>query len=119
MKMINDNPYDFFQQGGWSFLAGSGGGADVSNIILGSATVFVKYLPFRATTRTTLTQRQNLNKSRMMNRLKRVTPLKRVTTQMPVTIPVVVLTLTMMKRAVCLSSPCTKKDMLYSLSIYR
>ena len=23
MKTINDNPYDFFQQGGWSFLGGT------------------------------------------------------------------------------------------------
>ena len=28
MKMINDNPYDFFQNGGWSFLGGPGETAD-------------------------------------------------------------------------------------------
>jgi len=28
MKTINESPYDFFQQGGWSFLGG--GGAEVS-----------------------------------------------------------------------------------------
>jgi hypothetical protein len=28
MKTINESPYDFFQQGGWSFLGGAGG-ADV------------------------------------------------------------------------------------------
>lgn len=27
MKTINESPYDFFQQGGWSFLGG--GGAEV------------------------------------------------------------------------------------------
>lgn len=26
MKTINESPYDFFQQGGWSFLGGSGAG---------------------------------------------------------------------------------------------
>ena len=30
MKTINESPYDFFQQGGWSFLGGSGGGDDQS-----------------------------------------------------------------------------------------
>ena len=25
MKHINDNPFEFFQQGGWSFLGGAGG----------------------------------------------------------------------------------------------
>lgn len=25
MKTINDDPYDFFLQGGWSFLGGAGG----------------------------------------------------------------------------------------------
>ena len=29
MKTINDDPYDFFQQGGWSFLGGSPGGEEV------------------------------------------------------------------------------------------
>ena len=28
MKTINESPYDFFQQGGWSFLGGAG--AEVS-----------------------------------------------------------------------------------------
>ncbi len=27
MKTINESPYDFFQQGGWSFLGGTGGEA--------------------------------------------------------------------------------------------
>jgi len=30
MKTINENPYDFFQQGGWSFLGGATGGHDVT-----------------------------------------------------------------------------------------
>ena len=29
MKTINEDPYEFFQQGGWSFLGGSAGGEDV------------------------------------------------------------------------------------------
>ncbi|KAH9951270.1 FACT complex subunit SPT16 [Amylocystis lapponica] len=28
MKTINDDPYEFFQQGGWTFLGGSAGGED-------------------------------------------------------------------------------------------
>lgn len=28
MKTINESPYDFFQQGGWSFLGGTGGEED-------------------------------------------------------------------------------------------
>lgn len=31
MKTINDDPYDFFLQGGWSFL----GGADGSDAVCG------------------------------------------------------------------------------------
>ncbi|KDQ13142.1 hypothetical protein BOTBODRAFT_66895 [Botryobasidium botryosum FD-172 SS1] len=30
MKTINDNPYEFFKDGGWSFLSGGGDGADAS-----------------------------------------------------------------------------------------
>jgi hypothetical protein len=30
MKTINESPYEFFQQGGWSFLGGAAGGEDVS-----------------------------------------------------------------------------------------
>ena len=30
MKTINESPYDFFQQGGWNFLIGTGGGYEVS-----------------------------------------------------------------------------------------
>lgn len=30
MKTINESAYDFFQQGGWSFLGGANGGDDVS-----------------------------------------------------------------------------------------
>ena len=26
MKTINEDPYEFFQQGGWSFLGGAAGG---------------------------------------------------------------------------------------------
>ena len=29
MKTINEDPYEFFQQGGWSFLGGSAGGEEV------------------------------------------------------------------------------------------
>jgi hypothetical protein len=29
MKTINESPYEFFQQGGWSFLGGAAGGEDV------------------------------------------------------------------------------------------
>ena len=29
MKTINEDPYDFFQQGGWSFLGGAAGGEEV------------------------------------------------------------------------------------------
>lgn len=38
MKHVNDNPFEFFQQGGWSFLGGAGG-----------AEVSVTHLPFTAT----------------------------------------------------------------------
>ncbi|KAI5124316.1 hypothetical protein M0805_008924 [Coniferiporia weirii] len=31
MKTINESPYDFFQQGGWSFLGGTGIGSDESD----------------------------------------------------------------------------------------
>ncbi|KAH8117216.1 FACT complex subunit SPT16 [Phellopilus nigrolimitatus] len=31
MKTINESPYDFFQQGGWSFLGGAGAGEDESD----------------------------------------------------------------------------------------
>jgi nucleosome binding factor SPN SPT16 subunit len=30
MKTINESPYEFFQQGGWSFLGGPTGANDVS-----------------------------------------------------------------------------------------
>ncbi|KAI1787890.1 FACT complex subunit SPT16 [Ganoderma leucocontextum] len=30
MKMVNDDPYDFFQQGGWGFLGGAAGGESAS-----------------------------------------------------------------------------------------
>jgi nucleosome binding factor SPN SPT16 subunit len=30
MKTINDSPYEFFQQGGWSFLGGASAGDNVS-----------------------------------------------------------------------------------------
>jgi nucleosome binding factor SPN SPT16 subunit len=36
MKVLNDSPYDFFQQGGWSFLGGSAGGEEVSAVICDS-----------------------------------------------------------------------------------
>ena len=32
MKTINEDPYDFFQQGGWSFLGGAGGGEEVRDL---------------------------------------------------------------------------------------
>lgn len=25
MKLVNDNPFEFFRQGGWNFLGGAGG----------------------------------------------------------------------------------------------
>lgn len=28
MKTINENPLEFFREGGWSFLGGTGGGSD-------------------------------------------------------------------------------------------
>lgn len=31
MKTINEDPYDFFQGGGWTFLGGSAGGDEVSD----------------------------------------------------------------------------------------
>jgi nucleosome binding factor SPN SPT16 subunit len=31
MKMINESPFEFFREGGWSFLAGSGGGGESEN----------------------------------------------------------------------------------------
>ena len=33
MKTINESPYDFFQQGGWSFLGGTGVGEDGVGVV--------------------------------------------------------------------------------------
>lgn len=33
MKHINESPYEFFQQGGWSFLGGAGG-AEVGHLFI-------------------------------------------------------------------------------------
>ncbi len=34
MKTINEDPYEFFQQGGWSFLGGAAGGEEASHVSL-------------------------------------------------------------------------------------
>ena len=40
MKTINEDPYDFFQQGGWSFLGGAGGGEEVRDAHLITSQTF-------------------------------------------------------------------------------
>lgn len=40
MKTINESPYDFFQQGGWSFLGGTGGDEDSDGALSSSESEF-------------------------------------------------------------------------------
>ncbi len=39
MKTINEDPYEFFQQGGWSFLGGAAAGEEVC-VHMGRASKF-------------------------------------------------------------------------------
>lgn len=48
MKTINDDPYAFFQQGGWSFLGGNGGGEEVRSGIPISVSLKIANTQIRA-----------------------------------------------------------------------
>jgi len=59
MKHINESPFEFFQQGGWSFL-GNAGGVEVCHIVDAELPHDRHFVPFfRVTTRTS----QDLNLS--------------------------------------------------------
>lgn len=67
MKTINEDPYEFFQQGGWTFLGGSAGGEEVSYYVeLWSSNSSLNAMSIRAT-QTTILDR-NLSSKRMLKR---------------------------------------------------
>ena len=43
MKTINEDPYEFFQQGGWSFLGGAAGGEEVCRDTSSGGAVLINY----------------------------------------------------------------------------
>lgn len=40
MKTINESPYEFFKEGGWTFLGGGGGGEGVSSFPFETTNIF-------------------------------------------------------------------------------
>lgn len=76
MKTINESPYDFFQQGGWSFLGGGGGEVRFPISFLGSLSVLSVsvFASDRATPRRNPTPSPSSRQTQRTSSLKRVVP---------------------------------------------
>ena len=71
MKTINDDPYAFFQQGGWNFLGGAGGGEEVRSGIRISVSLEVANMQIRASQSKIPIPSPSLQRSRMSWRARR------------------------------------------------